>query len=720
MTGRLDQGKLTAYVLGELQGDERAAVEQILQTDEEARAAVDELRRAADLATEALAAETASGLTGAQRAAIHAEAKAGGDRVLVAAPGTPPQARRQRRNRLLMAAGLLLLLGAGALSTRVLLTAGSPARMLEEQAVEETPARFAELIPTDPGEGSDGVHAKGQGSAKLNKHEWTVASSTDERLRSLGYRSGEEAGIAGHAGLIADLSGTETGSGRVAHGTPGSGTVVADPNGAAPEEVEEIGETEETGRFNTEAYDHVTDNPFRRVTDAPLSTFSIDVDTASYANTRRYINGGSLPPAGAVRIEELVNYFDYEYAPPTRDVPFATHVEVAGCPWAPEHRLVRVGLKGWELSRAQRPASNLVFLIDVSGSMQDQNKLPLLREAMKLLVEQLDERDRVSMVVYAGSSGLVLDATSGDRGREIVAALDRLSAGGSTHGSAGIQQAYQVARNHFITDGVNRVILATDGDFNVGTTSQSDLVDLIGDKAASGVFLTVLGFGMHNTKDSTMEKLADKGNGNYAYIDTINEANKVLVEQMSGTLVTIAKDVKIQVEFNPAQAQAYRLIGYENRILAAEDFNDDTVDAGEIGAAHTVTALYEVVPAGVELDLPGVDPLRYQKTVEPTDAAASAELMTLKLRYKQPDGDTSAKLEFPIRDGDASYAQASNDFKFAASVAMFGMLLRGSPYKGTSTFGAVLELADEGRGADRHGYRAEFLQLVGKAARLGR
>ena len=712
MTGRLDHEKLTAYALGELQGDERAAVEQVLRTDEDARAAVAELQRMADLAVEALAAETGGGLTGAQRAAIHAKAAADDHRGAVSTRRTPRDERRPRRNRLVMAAGLLLLLGAGALSVRLLSTAGKSAQMLEEQAVEEIPDRFAELIPADSSGDGDGARAKGQGPTRLNKaKDPSVARSTDKQIRSLGYASGEEMGIAGNAGLLGHMSGTESGSGRTATGVPGSGTVVADPDGAAPEKTES---------FATEAYDHVTDNPYRRVTDDPLSTFSIDVDTASYANTRRFINGGSLPPAGAVRIEELVNYFDYDYAPPTRDVPFATHVEVAGCPWAPEHRLVRVGLKGWELSRAQRPASNLVFLIDVSGSMQNQNKLPLLREAMKLLVEQLDERDRVSMVVYAGSSGLVLEATPGDRGREIVAALDRLSAGGSTHGSAGIQQAYQVAQSHFIEDGVNRVILATDGDFNVGTTSQSDLVDLIEDKAASGVFLTVLGFGMHNTKDSTMEKLADKGNGNYAYIDTMNEANKVLVEQMSGTLVTIAKDVKIQVEFNPARAQAYRLVGYENRILAAEDFNDDTVDAGEIGAGHTVTALYEVVPVGLELDLPGVDPLRYQKTVEPTDTAASGELMTLKLRYKQPDGDTSARLEFPIRDGDASYAQASNDFKFAASVAMFGMLLRESPYKGTSSFGAVQELADEGRGADRHGYRAEFLQLVRKAARLAR
>ena len=678
MTGRINPEKLTAYALGELEGDERAAIASALEGDEEARTTVDDLRRAAELVTAALADEPLDGLSVPQRAEIRQRA---------AAPS-----RRHWVRPLMLAAGILLVLGVGALGgQRLMMTSGD-----EGAPATETPDRFAE---TGVAEGQkeqlqqimrEEILAE-DGHAAVNDPSPDMAqkaghATEDDRLRALGYRSNKEMdkSLVGVSGLIAQFS------------QPADGNA-------------------EGAGHQTEAYDHVTDNTFHKVADEPLSTFSIDVDTASYANVRRFLNGGSLPPAGAVRIEEMINYFDYDYTPPSGDVPFATHVEVAGCPWAPDHRLVRVGLKGWELTRAQRPASNLVFLIDVSGSMQADNKLPLLREAMKLLVAQLDERDRVSMVVYAGSSGLVLDATSGDRNAEIMGALDRLKAGGSTHGSAGIQQAYEVARSHQIADGVNRVILATDGDFNVGTTNQSELVDLIEDSADGGVFLTVLGFGMGNYKDSTMEKLADKGNGNYAYIDTSREAQKVLVEQMSGTLVTIAKDVKIQVEFNLLQAQAYRLVGYENRILAAEDFNDDTKDAGEIGAGHTVTALYEVVPAGVDMDLPGVDPLRYQQNPTPSDAASAGELLTLKVRYKEPDGDTSAKLEFPVRDGDASYASASTDFKFAASVAMFGMLLRNSPYRGTSTYGAVLELADEGRGRDRHGYRAEFLELVGKA-----
>jgi Ca-activated chloride channel homolog len=469
-----------------------------------------------------------------------------------------------------------------------------------------------------------------------------------------------------------------------------------------------------------EAYDHVTANDFRTVADEALSTFSIDVDTASYANVRSMLTGGSMPPAGAVRIEEMLNYFAYDYAPPTGSDPFATHVEVAGCPWAPEHRLARVGIKGWEIANEDRPVSNLVFLLDVSGSMNSPNKLPLLKQAMGMLVDQLGENDRVAIVVYAGASGLVLDSTSCDDREAVLDALRRLNAGGSTNGGAGIQLAYDTAMANFVEGGVNRVILATDGDFNVGTTSQSDLVDMVEDKARSGVFLTVLGFGMGNYQDSTLEKLADKGNGNYAYIDTEMEAKKVLVEQIGGTLVTIAKDVKIQVEFNPAEVGHYRLIGYENRLLAAQDFNDDTKDAGEIGAGHTVTALYEIVPAGVALEVPGVDPLKYQQAPTLSPAAGTGELFTLKLRYKQPDGNTSKLLTIPVRDSRGSYARASTDFQFAASVAAFGMLLRDSPYKGTATYDSVLELGGEGARRDPHGYRAEFLQLVRTARQLDR
>jgi Ca-activated chloride channel homolog len=473
-----------------------------------------------------------------------------------------------------------------------------------------------------------------------------------------------------------------------------------------------------TPAFNTEAYDSITENPFLAVAGNPLSTFSIDVDTAGYANVRRMLRQGALPPTGAVRIEELVNYFSYDYAPPKDDAPFAVHTEVASCPWKKEHRLVRIGLKGQELDLSQRPSSNLVFLLDVSGSMENANKLPLLRRSLKMMVEHLGENDRVSIVVYAGASGLVLKPTPADRKGEILAALERLQAGGSTNGGAGIELAYQLAAENFITGGTNRVILCTDGDFNVGNTSRSGLVELVEEKAKTGVFLTVLGFGMGNYKDSTLEQLADKGNGNYGYIDTISEARKLLVQELGATLVAIAKDVKIQVEFNPAQVTAYRLIGYENRLLAAEDFNDDTKDAGEIGAGHTVTALYEIVPKGVHIELPGVDELRYQQPPETAVVAGSKELLFLKLRYKQPDGDTSELLEFPLADNRRGFAAASGEFKFAAAVAAFGMLLRDSKNRGDASFESVLELGTEGAKRDPHGYRAEFLELVRAAGEL--
>jgi Ca-activated chloride channel family protein len=377
---------------------------------------------------------------------------------------------------------------------------------------------------------------------------------------------------------------------------------------------------------------------------------------------------------------------------------------------------VRIGLKGKEIDLKQRPPSNLVFLIDVSGSMDGPNRLPLVVSGLKLLVDQLGENDRVAVVVYAGSSGLVLDSTTGDQKDKIVAALDKLKAGGSTNGGEGIKLAYQTAVGHFIKGGVNRVVLCTDGDFNVGVTSEGELVRLILEKAKSGVFLSVLGFGMGNVKDATMEKLANKGNGNYAYIDTLQEAKKVLVEQVAGTLITIAKDVKIQVEFNPVQAAGYRLIGYENRLLRAQDFNDDKKDAGEIGAGHTVTALYEVVPAGKAVDAANVDALKYQHATQPAPAAGNGELLTLKLRYKEPDGETSKLLTIPVVDGRS--ASASEDFRFAAAVAAFGMLLRDSPHKGKATYDSVLELAEEGRGKDESGYRKEFLDLVKKAKEL--
>ena len=480
---------------------------------------------------------------------------------------------------------------------------------------------------------------------------------------------------------------------------------------------------------NTESFDEITDNAFLAARENPLSTFSIDVDTASYAIVRRFLNENQRPPKGAVRIEELLNYFTYDYPQPQGDAPFSATMEVATCPWTPEHRLVRIGLKGREIAKDKRPASNLVFLIDVSGSMNMPIKLPLLKQSLGLLIDQLGAEDQVAIVVYAGNSGCVLEPTR-DKA-EMSAALRKLEAGGSTNGASGIQLAYQLAERHFIKGGTNRVILATDGDWNVGVTNQSDLLEMIAKKAKSGVFLTVLGYGMDNLKDSMLVKLADKGNGNYAYIDTLIEAKKVLVDQLSGTLVTIAKDVKIQVEFNPAQVAAYRLIGYEKRLLAKEDFNDDKKDAGEIGAGHTVTALYEVVPAGKELPgIASVDALKYQPrppvideprpTAAPREAPVGGELLTLKLRYKAPDGDTSKLLEFPLTDTGGTWEKSSRDFRFAAAVASYGMLLRDSPHKGQATWNSTLELASEGKGEDASGYRGEFMALIEKAKALGR
>ena len=477
----------------------------------------------------------------------------------------------------------------------------------------------------------------------------------------------------------------------------------------------------EQTEFNTESYDDIIENNFLSVKENPLSTFSIDVDTASYSNVRRFLNQNQTPPAGAVRIEEFVNYFDYNYPQPEDETPFSVHNEVAVCPWNKEHRLVRIGLKGREVELENRPASNLVFLLDVSGSMNSPDKLPLVKKALKLLIEQLGENDRVAIAVYASASGLVLPSTTCDHANEILGALDRLNAGGSTNGGQGIQLAYATAIENFIEGGINRVILCTDGDFNVGISNRSDLSDLIIQKAKSDVFLSILGFGKGNYKDAEMEELTNKGNGNYAYIDSLNEAKKVLVEQAAGTLITIAKDVKIQVDFNPAKVQAYRLIGYENRLLNAEDFHDDTKDAGEIGAGHTVTAMYEIVPWGVDSPAGFAEPSKYKKpsvSSSTNDIVKSDELLTVRLRYKQPESDESIRFDVPLNDDNNSFDAASLDFQFAASVAEFGLLLRDSKYKGDASFENVRVLAIQNQGDDLHGYRSEFIQLVDKAAKL--
>jgi Ca-activated chloride channel family protein len=489
--------------------------------------------------------------------------------------------------------------------------------------------------------------------------------------------------------------------------------------------------------FGTEQYEPIHENVFLAPRQNPLSTFSIDVDTASYANMRRFLTGGSLPPANAVRIEELVNYFRYDYPQPKGPEPFSVNMEVAECPWADSHLLLRVGLKGKDVHRGERPASNLVFLLDVSGSMADANKLPLLKTAMQMFAAELGENDRVSIVTYAGEAGLRLPPTRGHEYEKIRTAIESLSSGGSTNGSAGIELAYEQAKAYFAPGGTNRVILCTDGDLNVGITDDEALVQLIKQKATSGTFLTVLGFGEGNLKDAKMEKLADNGNGLYAYIDSVREARKVLVEQMTGSMITIAKDVKIQIEFNPAQVASYRLLGYENRVLAAQDFNDDKKDAGEIGAGHTVTALYELVPVGAKPEQaapqPGVQPLKYQETgdsgqepvassQEPaklTEAAKSGELLTLKLRYKEPAGQESKLLEVPLKDRGGKFNAASKDLQFSAAVAGFGMILRGSEHKGSASLAAVEEIASGAIGEDAGGYRAELVDLVRKAASLG-
>ncbi|MEA2238686.1 MAG: Ca-activated chloride channel [Thermoanaerobaculia bacterium] len=470
-------------------------------------------------------------------------------------------------------------------------------------------------------------------------------------------------------------------------------------------------------QFNTEEYGRIDENPFLKVADNPLSTFSVDVDRAAYSNVRRFLRSGQRPPRDAVRIEEMVNYFTYDYPDPSGTQPFSVTTEVTGCPWNEQHRMLLVGLQGRRMKTADLPPNNLVFLIDVSGSMMEPNKLPLVQQGLELLVNQLRPQDRVAIVVYAGNAGLVLPSTPGSDKGTILSAIQGLEAGGSTAGGAGIKLAYDVAREHFLDRGNNRVILATDGDFNVGTSSDGELEQLIESERRDHIFLTVLGFGTGNTKDSKMELLADKGNGNYAYIDTLAEARKVLVQEMGATLFTIAKDVKLQIEFNPAKVASYRLIGYENRLLRKEDFNNDAKDAGDIGAGHSVTALYELVPPGAgDVTTSSVDPLKYQATHV---AAGSPELLTLKLRYKEPSSETSTLLTYPVKDNGSALTSASDNARFAAAVAEFGMLLRGSQHKGDASYDEVRQLAQKSIGRDFEGYRHDFLAMISDAQRLG-
>ena len=741
-----DDPRLTAYVLGELQDKEKAEIEAALQNSEELRRELDQIRQTASLLQEELSQEAAPHLTDSQRDDIQANL----------------EGRRSFWSRPSGWGSLAGLAAAASVSIMIYLTLTSSqpfdhrsmTASMEPGGVQipattpsdPKPAVVAPSIPKErdnlstvaikPPGLDDGRQAAAQIKGQVlrpidqvveglpaarperlaTEQEVATAGSppppaseagrtdTRRRLSQVGKAISPHSGAGRKQEFSEVLVASSELRAKASLSSPDAGGFADFPAGVRNRQ-----------DFNTEAYDRIVDNPFFSVDQNPLSTFSIDVDTASYANLRRFLRQGTLPPKDSVRIEEMLNYFSYRYQEPSGSHPFAAGVEVASAPWNTDHRLVRIGLKGKEVADADRPASNLVFLLDVSGSMRPANKLPLLKKAFRLLTEKLRENDRVAIAVYAGASGMVLPSTSGDQKERILQALDRLQAGGSTNGASGIQLAYQTAISTFIPKGINRVILATDGDFNIGVTNQGDLIRLIEEKAKSGVFLSVLGFGSGNLKDSTMEKLADKGNGNYAYIDGLSEARKVLVEQMGSTLMTIAKDVKIQIEFNPAQVSAYRLIGYENRLLRSEDFNDDTKDAGEIGAGHTVTALYEIVPAGVPIPLPSVDPLKYQSRTDPAPRSSSPELLTLKLRYKQPQGQTSKLLEYAVKAGEDGYEKASQDFRFAAAVASFGMLLRESPHRGQATFEQVLELARGAVGTDRAGYRSEFVDLVRKA-----
>lgn len=464
---------------------------------------------------------------------------------------------------------------------------------------------------------------------------------------------------------------------------------------------------------NSESYSKLSSNQFKKVKSEPLSTFSIDVDKASYSNVRRFINAGTLPPVDAVRIEEMINYFSYDYPKPTNNEPFSITTEYTGCPWNKAHKLVHIGLQGKEIEMENAPSNNLTFLIDVSGSMQSVDKLELLKSGLGLLIEKLRPEDKVSIVAYAGAAGLVLSPTSGSKKDVIIEALNKLTAGGSTAGGQGIELAYKIAKDNFISKGNNRVILATDGDFNVGISSEDELIKLIEEKRADNIYLTVLGFGTGNIQDSKMELLADKGNGNYAYIDNILEAKKVLVKEMGGTLISIANDVKIQAEFNPQFVKAYRLVGYENRILNNEDFNDDKKDAGEIGSGHTVTAIYEIIPFDSKEEISKVDALKYQKDHDPLDISdVQNEVLTIKFRYKNPKETQSNLITKVVSSKETPLLETSNACKFSIAVAEFGMILRNSEFKGTSNYDEILEVAKSAKGNDDEGYRAEFIRLV--------
>jgi Ca-activated chloride channel homolog len=649
MTWNMDDPRWTAYVVGELAGDERDELEHLLENDAEARAYLASLREAIGAIERELHAQPPVPLDDLQRRRIQQAAAA-----------------RPSRHRWWIAAStaaVASLVAVVVFTTRVR---------------EDAPASSASPSPS----------SSTAGTARMDGAQRILYDSMQQH--PLDMQRLAQAQVTLQLGTPADTK-VAFSAARLTAADPGPG-------------------------HNTEAYARIDDTPFLRTQRNPLSTFSIDVDTASYANVRRFIAGGARPPKDAVRIEEMINYFKYAYPSPGNGDPFSITTEVGPAPWNARHQLVRIGLQTMPIDDAQVPPRNLVFLIDTSGSMHQPDKLPLVVQSLGMLVDGLRPQDRVAIAVYAGAAGLVLDSTSNKD--EIRSALSRLEAGGSTNGGAGIQLAYDVAARHLIRGGINRVILCSDGDMNVGITSEGDLTRLIETERERGVFLTVLGFGMGNLKDATMEKLADRGNGNYGYVDSLFEARKVLVKEAGATLVTVAKDVKLQIELNPATVAGYRLIGYENRILQHQDFNDDRKDAGDIGAGQSVTAIYELVPAGVDVPSPDVDDLKYQPKASPTSTAG--ELLTIKVRYKAPAGTTSKLLSRTVTTSSAHEALAttSNDYRWATAIAGLGMLLRDSPYRGNLSWQQVQSLAEGAVGRDAEGYRKQALAMIAVASKL--
>ena len=726
----INDPRWTAYALGEITDEqEKAELERILEQSPEMRQLVEEIRQTGDLLGRELQAEPVVALTPAQRNRVRKMAHGRGMWL-----GLRPAWVMSGAAAAILLVAYTGYLRFGRLATipQERLTVAAVNKTLPEPAQNQQLTQLAQAVQHESknlavvakDEKKQGTAAQVAGPSNevqvvagipvlpaLSASNASVPLINEsQRFSFPGSAGAIGSGVPG--GVIASMV---TSYARAAAPPPPRMAPPRPPNGANGELLPIQRKPTE---FNTEDYDHVGDNPFLDVLQNPLSTFSIDVDTASYSNLRRFLSSGALPPKDSVRIEELVNYFEYDYKGPQDHKPFAVNFEMTEAPWKPEHRLLRIGLKARDIEPGKRPAGNLVFLLDVSGSMADDNKLPLVQRSMGLLVDKLTESDRVAIVVYASDTAVLLPSTSGDQKETIRQAIDKLQAGGSTSGASGIQLAYKTAQENFIKGGINRIILATDGDFNVGITNRGDLTRLIEEKAKSGIFLSALGFGMGNYKDTTLELLADKGHGNYAYIDTLNEARKVLVDQINSTLVAIAKDVKIQVEFNPRRVGSYRLIGYENRLMAKEDFNDDTKDAGVIGAGHAVTALYELVPAGVSSTKSGVDPLKYQKPPQPSSPADSNELVTVKIRSKEPEKDKSVLSEFAVKESSRKFSEASADFKFAAAVAAYGMVLRESPHKGSANLESALQWAKEGKGEDRNGYRQEFIRLVHRTISL--